>query len=97
MPEKIQSNFEIDAAFRISHKLGHGLAAKFSNAIAIQIDRFRGQYTGFQFIIMREYVSADEAGRQDVMLGRECNCALGYSDFHNLMGFTSKKMPNNIL
>ncbi len=24
-------------------------------------------------------------------------CTLGYSDFHNLMGFTSKKMPNNIL
>ena len=24
-------------------------------------------------------------------------CWLGYSDFHNLMGFTSKKMPNNIL
>jgi hypothetical protein len=23
--------------------------------------------------------------------------AVGYSDFHNLMGFTSKKMPNNIL
>ncbi len=22
---------------------------------------------------------------------------LGYSDFHNLMRFTSKKMPNNIL
>ncbi len=22
---------------------------------------------------------------------------LGYSDFHNLMGFTSKKMQNNIL
>jgi hypothetical protein len=22
---------------------------------------------------------------------------LGYSDFHNVMGFTSKKMPNNIL
>jgi hypothetical protein len=22
---------------------------------------------------------------------------IGYSDFHNLMGFTSKKMPNNIL
>jgi hypothetical protein len=22
---------------------------------------------------------------------------VGYSDFHNLMGFTSKKMPNNIL
>jgi hypothetical protein len=22
---------------------------------------------------------------------------LGYSDFHNLMGFTSKRMPNNIL
>ncbi len=24
-------------------------------------------------------------------------CWVGYSDFHNLMGFTSKKMPNNIL
>jgi hypothetical protein len=24
-------------------------------------------------------------------------CSLGYSDFHNLMGFISKKMPNNIL
>ncbi len=24
-------------------------------------------------------------------------CTVGYSDFHNLMGFTSKKMPNNIL
>jgi hypothetical protein len=24
-------------------------------------------------------------------------CTIGYSDFHNLMGFTSKKMPNNIL
>jgi hypothetical protein len=24
-------------------------------------------------------------------------CPLGYSDFHNLTGFTSKKMPNNIL
>jgi hypothetical protein len=24
-------------------------------------------------------------------------CELGYSDFHNLMGFTRKKMPNNIL
>jgi hypothetical protein len=24
-------------------------------------------------------------------------CVLGYSDFHNLMRFTSKKMPNNIL
>ncbi len=23
--------------------------------------------------------------------------AKGYSDFHNLMGFASKKMPNNIL
>jgi len=22
-------------------------------------------------------------------------CTLGYSDFHNLMGFTSKKIPNN--
>jgi hypothetical protein len=25
------------------------------------------------------------------------HCTVGYSDFHNLMGFTSKKMPNNIL
>jgi hypothetical protein len=24
-------------------------------------------------------------------------CTLGYSDFNNLMGFTSKKLPNNIL
>jgi hypothetical protein len=24
-------------------------------------------------------------------------CTIGYSDFHNLMGFTSKKIPNNIL
>ncbi len=24
-------------------------------------------------------------------------CRVGYSDFHNLMGFTSKKMPYNIL
>jgi hypothetical protein len=28
---------------------------------------------------------------------RDRPCTLGYSDFHNLMGFTSKKMPNNIL
>jgi hypothetical protein len=26
-----------------------------------------------------------------------CQRTVGYSDFHNLMGFTSKKMPNNIL
>jgi hypothetical protein len=26
-----------------------------------------------------------------------CLSAVGYSDFHNLMGFTSKKMPKNIL
>ena len=24
-------------------------------------------------------------------------CTLGYSDFHNLMGFTSKMLSNNIL
>jgi hypothetical protein len=24
-------------------------------------------------------------------------CTVGYSDFHKLMGFTGKKMPNNIL
>jgi hypothetical protein len=24
-------------------------------------------------------------------------CAIGYGDFPNLMGFTSKKMPNNVL
>jgi hypothetical protein len=23
-------------------------------------------------------------------------CAIGYIDFHNLMGFTSKKLPKNI-
>ena len=38
------SKLDIDAAFRISHKLGLGLAAKFSKAFAIQLDRFRGQY-----------------------------------------------------
>ncbi len=26
-----------------------------------------------------------------------CTCKIGYSDFHNLMGLTSKKMPKNIL
>jgi hypothetical protein len=36
------SKLEIDAAFRISHKLGLGLTAKFSKAFVIQLDRFRG-------------------------------------------------------
>ena len=39
------SNLEIDENFRISHKLGLGLAEKFSKAFAIQLDRYRGQYT----------------------------------------------------
>jgi hypothetical protein len=39
------SKLEIDEAFQISHKLGLCLAAKFSKAFAIQLDRFRGQYT----------------------------------------------------
>jgi hypothetical protein len=34
------SKLEIDEAFQISHKLGLGLAAKFSKAFAIQLDRF---------------------------------------------------------
>jgi hypothetical protein len=29
--------------------------------------------------------------------GQKHHCRVGYSDYHNLMGFTSKKMPNNIL
>jgi hypothetical protein len=29
--------------------------------------------------------------------GKKGDCRLGYSDFHDLMGFASKKMPNNIL
>jgi hypothetical protein len=37
------SNLEIDENFRISHKLSLGLAAKISQAFAIQLDRFRGQ------------------------------------------------------
>ncbi len=37
------SNLEIHENFRISHKLGLGLAAKISQAFAIQLDRFRGQ------------------------------------------------------
>ncbi len=28
---------------------------------------------------------------------QEKTCILGYSDFYNLMGFTSKQMPNNII
>ncbi len=28
---------------------------------------------------------------------KDMESTLGYSDFHNLMRFTSKKMPNNIL
>ncbi len=39
------SKLEIDVVFRISHKLGLDLAAKFSKVFAIQLDRFRGQYT----------------------------------------------------
>ncbi len=33
----------------------------------------------------------------DIFLLNAVQCAVGYSDFHNLMGFTNKKMPNNIL
>jgi hypothetical protein len=29
--------------------------------------------------------------------GKKGDCRLGYCDVHNLMGFPSKKMPNNIL
>jgi hypothetical protein len=32
-----------------------------------------------------------------VLLATLDDCVVGYSDFHNLKGFTSKKMPNNIL
>ncbi len=39
------SNLEINENFRISHKLGLGLAAKISQAFAIQLSRYRGQYT----------------------------------------------------
>ncbi len=39
------SNLEIDENVRISHKLGLGLAEKFSKTFAIQLDRYRGQYT----------------------------------------------------
>jgi hypothetical protein len=33
----------------------------------------------------------------DFHLAALCVWSIGYSDFHNLMRFTSKKMPNNIL
>ncbi len=33
---------------------------------------------------------------QKASYNKNNTCLLGYSDFHNLMGFTSKKMPNNI-
>ena len=39
------SNLEIDENFRISYNLGLGLAAKISQAFAIQLVRYRGQYT----------------------------------------------------
>ncbi len=39
------SNLEIDENFRISHKLGLGLAAKISQAFAIQLGRYQGQNT----------------------------------------------------
>ena len=39
------SKLKIDEAFQISHKLGLGLAEKFSKAFAIQLDCYRGQYT----------------------------------------------------
>jgi hypothetical protein len=39
------SNLKIDENFRISHKLGLGLAVNISTAFAIQLDRYRGQYT----------------------------------------------------
>jgi hypothetical protein len=38
-----------------------------------------------------------ESRKPSVLVGLKKGCALGYSDFHNLMRFTSKKMPNNIL
>jgi hypothetical protein len=42
------------------------------------------------------------AERRDPPLGRQDYIGtgiltVGYSDFHNVMGFTSKKMPNNML
>ena len=39
------SKLEIDESFQISHKLGLGLAEKFSKVFAIQLDRYRGQNT----------------------------------------------------
>ena len=39
------SNLEIDENFRISHNLGLGLAAKISQAFAIQLGRYRDQNT----------------------------------------------------
>ncbi len=41
-----------------------------------------------------------EAGmilRQKMKQDSKYTCRVGYSDFHNLMGFSSKKMLNNIL
>jgi hypothetical protein len=39
------SNLDIDKNVRISHNLGLGLAAKISQAFAIQLVRYRDQYT----------------------------------------------------
>ncbi len=47
------SNLEIDKNFRISHNLGLGLAAKISQAFAIQLVCYRDQYTPPKMILVK--------------------------------------------
>ncbi len=47
------SNLEIGENFRISHNLGLGLAAKISQAFAIQLVRYRDQYTPPKIILVK--------------------------------------------
>jgi hypothetical protein len=44
---------EIDENFRISHNLGLGLAAKISQAFAIQLVCYRDQYTPPKLILVK--------------------------------------------
>jgi hypothetical protein len=43
-----------------------------------------------------EFINIKEA-RARTIIQYSQQCTVGYGDFHNLMGFTSKQMPNNIL
>jgi hypothetical protein len=55
------------------------------------LTRFLCELSGDFFVV--------KCSTQNIVQLRKFNIAakVGYNDFHNLMGFTSKKMPNNVL